>query len=187
MGWETKINAPDNYQVQIASSASNTAYASTIWLRNDGGVTRTVYFNHRYIQSSPPYKIGNVNWGHFLFLLRNISTGKIISSVEAEDPPWAYNGPPQNAKDSIERIQAIPHPFADYWGKDPAVNGLEIVLIDFGGYDTEKWIADNDKVGKSILDDMQGKVDPGAIILPATVGLPDIPGFTNVVKIRSRI
>lgn len=169
-----------------STQAGWTGYLTTIWIDNDGSGD-TIYAQQRYIQASPPYMIGDTNWGHFLFLLRKISDGMVVSAYQAKDPPWAYNGPPQNTKNSIARIQAVPHPFVSYFDKDPAIDGLEIVLVDLRGYDTNKWKSDNEKLGKSILEDLSGNIDPGSVIVPATVGLPDIAGFTDKVKIMSRI
>jgi hypothetical protein len=131
--------------------------------------------------------LGDVNWGHFLFLLRSPSTGEIVSAYEAEDPPWAYNGALWLPKDDKRRIQAVPHPFADYMGKAPSVDGFEICLIDFGSYDVKKWKADNWKVGKGILEDLQGRVSPGKEVSPADFQIPQVPGFTDKVKIRARV
>ena len=157
-------------------------YVTNIGLKINS--TGTAFAQQRYIQSSPPYKIGDKEWGHFLYALVS-STGDIIAAYEAEDPPYAYNGPPQHEKDSIERIAAVPHPFADYWQKAPADDGLEIVLFDLREKDTKKWRGDMSKQGKGILEDLAGNVNPAGILLPPqSLGLPDIPGFTDKVKIR---
>jgi len=157
------------------------SYVTNISL-NPGGAA-TIYAQQRYLQSSPPYKIGNKEWGHFLYMLVN-AQGDIVASYEAEDPPYAYNGPPQHAKDSIERIQAIPHPFADYHDKDPAIDGLEIILVDLREHDTKKWKDDNAKLGKGILEDLGPINRKGKIVTPQELGIGDIQGFTDKVKIR---
>lgn len=167
------------------SYAGWTSYLTSISLVGPGGGTS--FAKQRYITASPPYKLGNKQWGHFLFLLVN-SNGDVISSYEAEDPPWAYNGNPHNKKDSIERIREVPHPFADYHIKDPSIDGLEIILTDLRDYDVKKWKFDNEKQGKGLLEDLSGKINPqGKIILSSELSLPDIPGFTDKVKIRKRI
>jgi hypothetical protein len=163
------------------AQAGWTTYATIIELGNSASAT--IYAQQEYIQSSPPYKIGNKKWDHFLYLLIN-SAGDVISSYEAEDPPYAYNGPPQHKKDSIERIQAVPHPFADYWDKDPAVDGLEIILVDLRGHNTKKWKSDNAKKGKGILEDLGHISKKGKIVTPQELGIGDIQGFTDRIKIR---
>ena len=151
---------------------------------NEGASPHTAFMEQVYIQASPPYKLGNKTWGHFLYLLRNIVTGEIKSAYEAEDPPYAYNGPSHNPKDSIERILAVPHPFKNYFNKDPALDGLEIVLVDLREHDTKKWKSDNAKLGKGILEDLGHINKKGKIITPQELGIDNIQGFTDKVKIR---
>jgi hypothetical protein len=150
---------------------------------NSSAGTLGAYAEQTYIQASPPYKIGNEIWGHFLYMLLN-GQGDVIAAYEAEDPPYAYNGPTYNAKDSIERIQAVPHPFVDYFDKDPAAEGLEIVLVDLREHDTKKWKSDNAKKGKGILEDLGHINRGGKIVTPQELGIGDIQGFTDKVKIR---
>ena len=171
-----------NIGASIATSLEDPfSYVTNIALfRNNAG---TVYAKQRYIQASPPYKIGDKIWNHFLYMLVN-SMGDVVASYEAEDPPYAYNGSPHNTKDSIERIMAVPHPFADYHSRDPAIDGFEIILVDLREYDTKKWKADNAKLGKGILEDLGHINKKGRIITPQEVGIGDIQGFTDKVKIR---
>lgn len=176
-----KSAAGTDMSANIAFGFTSQSYTSIIALKQGGGAT--AYAKQRYIQASPPYKIGNKKWGHFLYLLVN-AQGDVISSYEAEDPPYAYNGPPQHKKDSIERIQAVPHPFVDYWDKDPATDGLEIVLVDLRGHNTKKWKGDNIKKGKGVLEDLGHINKSGKIIMPQELGIQDIQGFTDKVKIR---
>lgn len=183
----TGVGGGDFARWQICRKTGNISGSYVTIINIDLEVGGTAFAQQRYIQASPPYKIGDTAWGHFLFVLRNISSGLIVSAYEAEDPPWAYNGPPFAAKDSIERIQAVPHPFADYIEKYPAVDGLEIVLVDLSGYDVKKWKTDNAKMGKSILEDLAGNVNPGQLRAHTDFGLPEIAGFTDKVKIRARI
>ena len=144
----------------------------------------TIYMQHRYIQASPPYKIGAATWGHFLWLLRNIGTGDIIGASHAEDPPWAYNGLIYLPKDHPDRITGIPHPFANYFDKDPATDGLEIVLVNLSGIDVVKWRGDNEKMGKSILEDLSSVLTgKGTDKAWSDYTVPIIPKFTDKVKV----
>ena len=163
-----------------------TSYTTlTAVIENEDGISpQTAYLEQVYIQASPPYKVGNKKWGHFLYLLRNIITGEIKSAYEAEDPPYAYNGPSHNSKDSIERIMAVPHPFKNYFTKDPAIDGLEIVLVDLRGHNTKQWKEDSAKQGQGILENMGHINKKGSIITPKELGIVDIQGFTDRVKIR---
>lgn len=45
----------------------------------------------RYIQSSPPYNLGDGDIPLFVFL--GYRDGKLIATYEAQEPPWALNGP----------------------------------------------------------------------------------------------
>ena len=143
----------------------------------------TSYAEQTYIIACPPYKVGNEEWGHFLYLLIN-AQGDVISAYEADAPPYAYNGPTHNPKDSIERIEAVPHPFIEYWDKDPSIDGLEIVMVDLRGHNTKKWKEDNEKKGKGILEDLGHINKRGKIVTPQEVGIGNIKGFTDRVKIR---
>ena len=181
----TKADLGANITGQIVSARSGASYATIIALLTTNPPT-AVYAQQRYLQASPPYKIGDKKWEHFLYALVN-AQGDIIAAYEAEDPPYAYNGPEHNAKDSIERIQAVPHPFVDYFDRDPALDGLEIVLVDLREYDTKKWKSDNAKKGKGILEDLGHINKSGRIITPQEIGVENILGFTDKVKIRKAV
>ena len=181
----TKADVGANITGQIVSARSGASYATIIALLTTNPPT-AVYAQQRYLQASPPYKIGDKKWEHFLYALVN-AQGDIIAAYEAEDPPYAYNGPEHNAKDSIERIQAVPHPFVDYFDRDPALDGLEIVLVDLREYDTKKWKSDNARQGKGILEDLGHINKGGRIITPQEVGIENIQGFTDKVKIRKAV
>jgi hypothetical protein len=176
--WEAMITQ------EVAYNGWTAAYVSSIALATGGG--GTIYARQRYIQSSPPYKIGDTIWGHFLFLLRNPLTGEIFSAYSAEDPPWAYNG--IGEKDSVERIQSVPHPFMEYWEKDPAIDGLEICLVDLRDLDVEKLITTIDLKKYGILEEMLKliTIDKKGINYNR-FNIPEILGFTDKLKIRGRI
>jgi len=176
------VVAPYKTTATIATDMVNAGYVTNIVLNTSAGGTS--YAKQRYIQASPPYKIGDTNWGHFLFLLREISTGKIISSYEAEDPPWAYNGKVWLPKDHTDRISEVPHPFADYTDKDPSADGLEIVLVNLNAVNTKKWREDNWTVGKGILEDLSSVIaGKGIKKIFADYSIPQIPRFTDKVGV----
>ena len=181
---KSSANAATSFDGLVELSLTTGYVAPGCAFTDLSGGGSTGFAEQTYIQSSPPYKIGNKKWGHFLFILRNIATSEIVGSYEAEDPPWAYNGPEYNPKDSIKRIQAVPHPFTQYYDKDPAIDGLEIILVDLREHDTKKWKSDNAKKGKGILEDLGHINKGGRIVTPQEVGIDDIQGFTDKVKIR---
>jgi len=162
---------------------TGTAVAGTFVLYSSSG---TAYMTQSYIQASPPYKLGNIDWGHFYFILRNIADQEIVSSYEAEDPPWAYNGNEWNPKDSKERIQEIPHPFPEYYKKDPALDGLELVLVDLRNIDIKKLKQDSFKAKKHCIDALKRFNPKGPTKSHAEFLLPEIIGFTDKVKIKTR-
>ncbi|MHA2277528.1 MAG: hypothetical protein ACXAC2_17250 [Candidatus Kariarchaeaceae archaeon] len=156
-----------------------TSYVTNITLGNENGYT--LYAQHRYLQASPPYKIGDNVWGHFIFILKDKTTGKIIAMYEAEDPPWAYNGNPNNPKDSIKRVQEIPHPFIDYFIVDPLADNLEIDLIDLSTINQELLIENKNKSNNS-TDFLISELKLNSINQKVDVSLPIIDGFTNKIK-----
>lgn len=159
------------------------SYVTNISLKVSAG-SGSVYAQQRYVQASPPYKIGDKVWGHFLFLLRDIATGTVKASYEAEDPPWAYNGAVWLPKDDPGRLAEVPHPFADYWQKDPAIDGLEIVLVDLTMLDVKKVKLDNAKTGKGLLEDIPALITgKGKQKAHTDYLLPNIPRFSEQVKI----
>lgn len=161
----------------------NTA-AGTLGFFNDDGSARTIYVDGRYIQASPPYKIGDVTWGHFFYVLRNKSTGEVLGTSEAEDPSWAYNGAIWiKDKNSIERMASAPHPFAGYWDK-PLPDELEICLIDMREFNVAALKIDCLKKKKKADQEILTNITIGAAQSHKKYNLPEIPGFTDKVKIR---
>ena len=142
------------------------------------------YVDSLYIQSSPPYKIGDVTWGHFFYVLRNKSTGEIFGTSEGEDPTWAYSGAIWvKDKNSIERMAAAPHPFADYWDK-PLPDELEICLVDMRDFNIAALKLECLKKKKKADREILEYITIGSIESHKKYNLPDIPGFTDKVKIR---
>lgn len=117
-------------------------------------------------------------------MLRKFGTGEVVSTYQAKDPSWAYNGLLHLPKDHKDRIAEVPHPFCDYWNKDPATDGLEIVLVDLSGVDVTRWLADNWKLGKSILEDLGSVLTGKGADKPwSNYNVPTISRFTDRVKV----
>ncbi len=165
--------------------------ATTVVIYATNALGATCYASQRYIQASPPYKIGDINWGHFLFLLRNKSTGEVIAAYEAQDPPWAYNGPMHLYKNDPELLAAIPHPFPEYGSEKFPATDFEVVLVDMRDMDVGLWMYDNlghpDAPKQTILEDLKNVAPLGAAKTHAEVGIPEIPGWTDKIKIKARI
>lgn len=167
-------------EARIALSRASTVFITNIAIRRAGGGATPVTVQQRYIQSSPPYNIGNEEWGHFVFLLQNINTNDIFASYEAPEPPWAYNGKTWLDKNDSSRINTVPHPFGDYYDKDPSVDGLKISLLDTRGKDMKKWRRNNVTPGKGLIESFSSE----SVGSTKTITLPDIPNFSGKVKIR---
>lgn len=156
----------------------------TLGLKNTDSTASTFYIDGRYIQSSPPYKIGDTTWGHFFYVLRNKLTGEIFGTSEAEDPSWAYNGAIWvKDKNSVERMASAPHPFADYWDK-PLPDELEICLIDMKDFNVTALKIDCLKNKKKADQEILKNIIMGSVQSHKKYNLPEVPGFTDKVKIR---
>jgi len=83
----------DNGSSQISTSNNlTTTLTSRITMSvYGGGGTMTV--RHRYIQSSPPYDLGDGEVQGFIQALIENGTGKILAMSHGDDPVWANNGP----------------------------------------------------------------------------------------------
>lgn len=175
-----------NSDVQtLMEGQASTSYVTNIYLEAafvGGG--ENCYAQQRYVQSSPPYMIGSEQWGHFFFQLVN-SAGDVKATYEAPDAPWGNNGALWVSKDDPERIASLPHPFANYINRNPADDGLEIVLVDMRGVDVETIRTGAMKGRRHFTDEMvkaaKGKTKNKKM---ADTGLPMITGFTDRVKIK---
>lgn len=68
-----------------------TSTTSYIYI-SETGASSNCEAQQRYVQSSPPYDIGDGQMAGFVFALMN-KDGSIHSTYVAQDPPWANNGP----------------------------------------------------------------------------------------------
>lgn len=74
----------------------NSTPTTRICMKTAGG---TLQADQRYVQSSPPYNLGNGDIPLFVFGL--FQGNNLISTYIAEDPPWANNGPTNVTPDEI--------------------------------------------------------------------------------------
>jgi hypothetical protein len=72
-------------------STSNDTKAPDAYITLSATSNQTNY-TQRYVQSSPPYDLGDGEVVWFMFLEVD-SNGLIVASWMAQDPPWANNGP----------------------------------------------------------------------------------------------
>lgn len=66
------------------------------------GGSGTMYVVQRYINSSPPYNLGDGEVPLFVFAVVN-AAGEVEMAYTADVPPWAYNGPTRVTADRITR------------------------------------------------------------------------------------
>ncbi len=98
--WWTASNLQN--AVGIAFGGNTDTAAGTIGIKNVGGSNGTFSRDERYIQASPPYRLGPC----FVFLC--IEPGGAIRHIEvANDPPWAYHGPTDIAATYYENGKAF--------------------------------------------------------------------------------
>lgn len=90
-------NASYPFDATIANGSTGTAHSTRIYL---SVTTGTAYAQQRYINSSPPYNLGDGDVPLFVFALVN-SAGVIESTYAADVPPWAYNGPTRVTADRV--------------------------------------------------------------------------------------
>ena len=102
--------------ISSASFQQGTTYGAFIFIQTitDG----TGFAQQRYIQASPPYDLGNGDIPLFIFALIDNTTGDVMQTYIAEDPPWANNGPTNIRPDFIDpagkKIQRVKQLIADY-------------------------------------------------------------------------
>lgn len=71
---------------------NNTSLSSVAVPWSTNATSGIAYAEERYINSSPPFDLGDGEVGGFFFSLVN-SSGDIVSHYAADVPPWGYNGP----------------------------------------------------------------------------------------------
>lgn len=130
----------------LSNTSVSTTYVTNIYLNIAAG-GGTLYAQQLYLQSSPPYDLGDGEIPLFVFLLID-SLGVIRAAYSAEEAPWHYNGPTdirahiydekgvgfQKTKNGLVEVsqivknrdmEIIPHPFVF---NNP--EGLSVVLLD---------------------------------------------------------
>ncbi len=82
----------------MADSLLSTSHTTQIHMTPEGG--NTCYAQQRYIDSSPPYNLGDGDVPLFVFVAVD-GSGVVLSVYCASVPPWAYNGPTKVTADYI--------------------------------------------------------------------------------------
>lgn len=116
------------------------AYASRINL-GDSQTVGTAYASQRYVNSSPPHKILNIDYKDFIFIKLK-PNGDITSTWFANDPPWYHNGPTKVSPNykgekgkKLRRDRIIPPEILELKTTDPANYYKELVKVPFTVYE----------------------------------------------------
>ncbi len=91
-----------SFNAQIASAVSHASYFTRISLQQNSG-SLIVYAQQRYINSSPPYNLGDGDVPLFVFAIVD-GNGDVVATYTADVPPWAYNGPTRVTADRIDHV-----------------------------------------------------------------------------------
>lgn len=91
-----------SFSAQIASAVSHASYLTRISLQQASG-SLTVYAQQRYINSSPPYNLGDGDVPLFVFAIVD-GNGDVVATYTADVPPWGYNGPTRVTADRIDHV-----------------------------------------------------------------------------------
>lgn len=109
----------------------NTSPVALIYLDATGMSQGNLNARQRYVQSSPPYNLGNGDIPLFVFALLD-GAGKVMSSYVAPEPPWAYNGPTDIRPDFYKNGKPFQRPRLSVRQRLDLLNPqkLEAVLLD---------------------------------------------------------
>ena len=75
-------------------------------------------FRARYVTSSPPYKIGGIDYPFFAYILIEKDTGLVVGTSFAADPSWAYNGPTDIRADRYDSASGKAYKKRCYFDKE---------------------------------------------------------------------
>lgn len=67
-------------------------------------ISASGFLRSRYVQASPPYDLGDGEIPIFIYVMIDDVTGDILAVAEADDPPWAYEGPTIITPSRIDRM-----------------------------------------------------------------------------------
>lgn len=78
-----------------AAFSTGNAAAGVIGIGHIGSTSfsGSFFIDERYVQASPPYGDANEDWPLFVYVMRRIADGVILSASVSPDPTWAYHGP----------------------------------------------------------------------------------------------
>lgn len=102
VGAQSGISGTVSYYLRVTQAPNNTSVDTGTSARiygdivsTGGSLNSTLYATQRYVQASPPYKPYRADDPVPLFVFVKIdkTTGAVLATYVAPDPPWANNGP----------------------------------------------------------------------------------------------
>jgi len=85
--WFVGMSPSSSGRVSVPATVTPSAVA----VYNADPSAGTYYMRSTYVQASPPYDLGDGTIPLFVYALIDNTTGDIIATSVAQDPPWAYN------------------------------------------------------------------------------------------------
>ena len=154
-------NTPYTLDASFANGyTTTTSYVTNIYL-NSPSATESGYAQQRYVTAS-----GEVHW---IFILRNRITKKIISMYQAPDHPCFGNG---------GKPLLVPHPFGSYDETKHEIIVINLSLKEIERMELETIVDDETKPDKDLLEvitenyEIDESSSPKWPSIPVTVGLP---------------
>jgi len=80
------------------------SYSASSWSMQSGV---TVNGNQRYVNTSPPFDLGEGEAAGFFFAMVDEGSGEITGYSVSDTPPWAYNGPTDIRPEEINPITGV--------------------------------------------------------------------------------
>jgi len=102
---ELYCSSINGYKVITDSSGTpkfdNTSYQG-VFIMVAPVANSTMFARCRYVQASPPHKIGTLDYDSFIYLKLN-SAGDVVGVSISDDPPWYYRGPTNIKADRVDK------------------------------------------------------------------------------------
>jgi hypothetical protein len=177
--WSGQVHrgySPD--EVSWYNATNDTGEVHVVWISNGrGGYSDgTTYYYEYYVQSSPPYDLGDGEVPLFLFVEVDKQTGEVVSVVESDDPPWMHNGPthaigpvwdedlelwrPRTPDEKNADMDLVPHPFLGSYREDGSLIDTVPLIVEPTGDFIEHLRRRKDETG----DDLAEMVNKGYIL-----------------------
>lgn len=194
--WTSSSDNPTVSSNPTVGFGNGNQAAGVIGLYNpNGSSTRTIYFDERYVQSSPPYDIGDGVMHGFAMALVDNGTGTVEAASFARDPVWQAHSPVNLKRSTFVSAEVAGVPLADAMRNDPGLRNRIIrgeVPIErrerpvtdamrqaLMGQFAHNWVG-NDLTGKTVV-----MVDPISDFIGRLAELADVGGMDGAREVRN--